>query len=47
MATQLSEEELLDEELSEEEQSDEELSEEEEQRTIVSILVTNPLYYMC
>ena len=51
-----SEEDLLDEDLSEEEESeedllDEDLSEEEEseeeQKRIVSILLTNPLYYMC
>ena len=47
MAAQLSEDELLDDELSEEEQSDEEVSEEEQQDYIVSVLVTNPVYYMC
>ena len=42
---QLSEKELLEEELSEEELSEEEQS--EEQYDIVSILLTNPVYYMC
>ena len=46
MTAELSEEDLLDEELSEEEELEEELSE-EERYDIVSIILTNPLYYMC
>ena len=45
MSVQLLEDQLLEEQLSENELSEEEQS--EEHYDIVSILLTNPVYYMC